>query len=313
VSRGFGTDGGTDPDDLVPIVHQLLLRLVGRVPDEALWAGRDILFAGCPRDLAGQLGRLGELVAGPAADRFQDIGAPLLIPRQGLAGRPPIDDRFALQVVQASADAVGLWACWVGGPAQDRTAGDQRWYVVEAASAEGVLRLDRLMHEQLSGQRPRPRVAVIGPRGANCPMVSRALSLAPLVWAREPATALRIAPLFAGLDAEAFPRGTTGDPLPVRERQQVLAYLMSAEVVMRAARPAADLLDERRSPLVPIDLRCDGRWLWSDATAYYLAVHGVRPCDDLLRHVRAAGDRAPALTSVSHHRAVQTLGDLVMD
>jgi hypothetical protein len=284
-------ESGTD--ELVPAVHRWLLRLVGQVPDEALWAGRDVLFAGQPKDLAARLERL--------ADHAEDHRP---VSAADLSVEPGADDDEAVRAVRASPDSVGLWACTVGRPFG---AGRTRWYVAEAGSADGVLRLDRRLHERLSGQRPRPRVAVIGPRGPGSPVISEVLEVAPLIWARERETRLRIAPLFDAVDADGTVRGSVGPPLSPEESKRVLGYLMSAEVVLRAFRPGRDLLDEDRITEVSIDLRSDGRWVWSDATAYYLVQHNMRPADQLLEYLRSAGPRAPALTSVDYHRVVRAL------
>lgn len=277
----------------MPAVHHWLLRLVGQVPDEALWAGRDVLFAGQPQDLAARLERL----ADHADDRT-------LVSPTDLTVEPGPDDEDAVEIVRTSVDSVGLWACSVGRPFG---AGRTRWYIAEADSPDGVLRLDRRLHERLGGQRPRPRVAVIGPLGADSPVISEVLEVAPLIWAREPETKLDIAPLFAGVDDDGTVRGSAGPPLPPQERKRVLAYLMSAEVVLRAFRPGRDLLDDQQAAEVSIDLRSDGRWVWSDATVYYLLQHNMRPDERLLEHLRSVGPRAPALTGVEYHRVVRAL------
>jgi hypothetical protein len=175
------------------------------------------------------------------------------------------------------------------------------------ASARGVLRLDRDLHELFRGRGDRPRVAVIGPAGSNSSKVCEFLEVAPLVWAREPQPRLSVAPIFAGVAEDGSVRGFPGGPLPPDERSRVLDYLMSAEVVLRAFGRGRDLVQDGVVSQVSIDVRSDGRWAWSDATAYYLDEYGLRPCQGLLQHVRSAPAAAPALSTVAYRRVVAGL------
>jgi hypothetical protein len=279
--------------ELAPLMHRWLLRLVGQVPDEALWAGRDALFAGRSADLASRIGDLSRHLpdpdAEPTADLFVDPGQ---------------DDCRAVEAVSADPDAVGLWACWAGPPG---AAHRIRWYVAEVASVGRVLGLDRELHEVFRGQSHRPRVAVIGPGGSNSSKVCEFLEVAPLIWAPEPQPVLKVAPIFAGVAEDGSVRGFPGDLLPPEERSRVLDYLMSAEVVLRAFSQGRDLVRDGVVSQVSIDIRSDGLWAWSDATAYYLDEHDLRPCPGLLEHLRSAGPTAPALSTVAYRRVVAGL------
>jgi hypothetical protein len=275
------------------MMHRWLLRLVGQVPDQALWAGRDALFAGRSVDLASRIGDLSRHLP----DQDAELEADLFVD-------PGLDDRRAIGAVAGDPDAVGLWACWVGPPG----AGDRiRWYVAEVASAGRVLGLDRDLHELFRGEADRPRVAVIGPGGSNSSKVCEFLEVAPLIWAPEPQPGLSIAPIFAGLAEDGSVCGFPGGPLSTDERSQVLDYLMSAEVVLRAFSQGRDLVRDGVVSQVSIDIRSDGLWAWSDATAYYLDEHDLRPCQGLLDHVRSAGARAPALSTVAYQRVLAAL------
>ncbi len=284
---------GPAPDELAPMMHRWLLRLVGQVPDQALWVGRDALFAGRSADLASWVADL--------SGHLSDGGTEQ---RQPLFTDPSADDGSATDAVSADPDAIGLWACWVGPPGStDRI----RWYVAEVASAHRVLGLDRDLHERFRGRSDRPRVAVIGPGGSNSAKISDFLEVAPLIWARGPEPGLSVAPIFAGVAEDGSVSGFPGDPLPAAERSRVLDYLMSAEVVLRAFQGGRDLIEERVVPRVSIDVRSDGRWAWSDATAYYLDQHGLRPCPGLLDHLRSVGPRAAGLTYVAYHQVLAGL------
>jgi hypothetical protein len=287
--------GGPAPDELAPMMHRWLLRLVGQVPDEALWVGRDALFAGRSADLASWVADL--------SGHLSDSGAEQ---RQLLFTDPSADDGSATDAVSADPDAIGLWACWVGPPGSaDRI----RWYVAEVASAHRVLDLDRDLHERFRSRPDRPRVAVIGPGGSNSSKISDFLEVAPLIWARRPEPGLNVAPIFADVAEDGSVSGFPGGPLPAAERSRVLQYLMSAEVVLSAFQGGRDLIEEGVVPRarVSIDVRSDGRWAWSDATAYYLDQHGLRPCQGLLDHLRSVGPRAARLTYVAYHQVLAGL------
>jgi hypothetical protein len=79
----------------------------------------------------------------------------------------------------------------------------------------------------------------------------------------------------------------------VEERRRLLGYLLSGRVIFDAAAFGTDLLEPRRMGAVPIVFRTDGRWIWSDAVAFYLRWHLVPPEPDFLEHIRAA-DYRPA-------------------
>lgn len=76
------------------------------------------------------------------------------------------------------------------------------------------------------------------------------------------------------------------------ERDALLALLRSGSIVVHAAQPLRDDLGGLDA-VVPADLRSDGRWIWSDAAAYYLDHHRIAPDPELVAHLRAAGPAAP--------------------
>lgn len=52
-----------------------------------------------------------------------------------------------------------------------------------------------------------------------------------------------------------------------------------------------DRLSPHRGAVVPLTVRTDGVWAWSEASAYYLREHGVRPSEELLAHLLGHSDR----------------------
>jgi hypothetical protein len=68
-----------------------------------------------------------------------------------------------------------------------------------------------------------------------------------------------------------------------------------------------DVIDPSRGGVVPMNVRTDGAWIWTDATTYYLERYNLMPDPGLLRHIRAAGYRMPEVDRVAIHRATAVL------
>ncbi|HET6481398.1 MAG TPA: hypothetical protein VFG35_15380, partial [Actinoplanes sp.] len=81
------------------------------------------------------------------------------------------------------------------------------------------------------------------------------------------------------------------------EHQRVLRYLSAGTVLLDTAAREPDVYDSEGGPVVPLGYRTDGRWVWSEATAYYLATYGLSPDPALLDHIRA-----------NHYQLPQNLG-----
>jgi hypothetical protein len=56
-----------------------------------------------------------------------------------------------------------------------------------------------------------------------------------------------------------------------------------------------------------MSFRTDGTWIWSEATTYYLEVHGLLPDPELAAHIRALGYAAPVVDGIARHRAMAVL------
>jgi hypothetical protein len=94
------------------------------------------------------------------------------------------------------------------------------------------------------------------------------------------------------------------------EREALIGYLDSATPVLMTPLLMDDVLDPERVSTVPMNYRCDGRWIWTDTVTYYLDAYGLAPEPGLLGYVRerlAAGEVPPALTPDVQDRAVTFL------
>lgn len=74
-----------------------------------------------------------------------------------------------------------------------------------------------------------------------------------------------------------------------------LSRLLAGGVVLYEGRFLDhDRLDPGRGAVVPLTVRTDGVWVWSEASGYYLREHGVLPSSDLLAHLEGhRGNPAP--------------------
>ncbi len=75
-------------------------------------------------------------------------------------------------------------------------------------------------------------------------------------------------------------------------RERIATYLSRGRLVVRA-NSVHDPLDPQAAALVPLHMRTDGRWVWQEASAYYLRVRGIAPELALVCHIEAHGCRLP--------------------
>jgi hypothetical protein len=84
--------------------------------------------------------------------------------------------------------------------------------------------------------------------------------------------------------APGHPQVEDGD-----ERRALAAYLHEGEPVVMTTGLMKDVLDPERGGVVPINIRTDGTWIWTDTVTFYLEEYHLAPEPDLLAHLRAAG------------------------
>jgi hypothetical protein len=80
-------------------------------------------------------------------------------------------------------------------------------------------------------------------------------------------------------------------------------HLTAGAVVLVAPAGADDILDPSRRGVVPLTLRTDGAWIWSDASAYYLTEHALAAPAEFLAYVcrtpQAPIDRVTVLRALA--------------
>jgi hypothetical protein len=159
-------------------------------------------------------------------------------------------------------------------------------------------------------------VTVSGTPG--CPYQRAARDGAALLWARTPPHPVLAARVVDGTDADGsgfilpdHPRLEDAD-----RRAELVEHLMTAPVVVESP-PTTDPLAPDAGEVMPLTVRTDGTWAWSDAVAYLLEVHHLAPEPRLLAHLDAtAGRPVPPLDEVTRHRvlaALQTPDDRMPD
>jgi hypothetical protein len=108
----------------------------------------------------------------------------------------------------------------------------------------------------------------------------------------DPETGLRFHPDHPIVNDEELPR--------------LVEYLRRGEPLLLTTARLNDVVDPSRGNGVPMSFRTDGTWFWSDATTYYLEVHGLLSDPELAAHMRSAG-RVPPVDDVARHRAMAVL------
>ena len=199
----------------------------------------------------------------------------------------------------AGVPILGVWRAWRF-PAHDTPwPPPRRVYLVQGDAAdEALARVAPVLQDALlaAGEND-PQVEVFADPGALPAFQRTALGFGALLYASAPAAEIRMARVF----------DETSSALSDGERSEVLGYLAGGTPLMISPQRTEDVADPARGAVVPVAFHTDGRWVWPEATGYYLAEHALAPDSGLLAHIRAAGYRAPAVDTVSVHRALTRL------
>ncbi|MCO8275484.1 hypothetical protein M1L60_33365 [Actinoplanes sp. TRM 88003] len=153
-----------------------------------------------------------------------------------------------------------------------------------------------------------PQVDTFGPATELPAYQQQARGRSTLLWAANPAGSVRTARVF---DSFALESGGRSDPAHPRlsdttETARVLRYLENGTMLLTTTARENDVLDPAAGPVVPMTFRTDGRWIWTDAVAYYLRTYALSPDEQLLSHIRSQGE-PPPVDMVAEHRALAAL------
>ncbi|WP_432990119.1 hypothetical protein [Dactylosporangium sp. CA-233914] len=216
-------------------------------------------------------------------------------------------DRAVLRELATVPGPTAVWRCWRM-PAPNRP-----WHepvrVVVLSMDERAQRLPelaaRLRRVLADAGDPDGQVEVCK-TGLDAPLYQTlARSCGALLWAARPAAPVRVARAFDGVDADRGPWFAPDRPVVQDEqvRRRLLDALDAAEIIARSEGRMVDVREPERGAVVPLHLRTDGAWVWSEATVYYLAEHGLAPDPDLAAHLLDPSG-PPPLDEVALHRVL---------
>ncbi|NMO56929.1 hypothetical protein HH310_37865 [Actinoplanes sp. TBRC 11911] len=213
--------------------------------------------------------------------------APLVLDLTVPGARMDETDAAAVAALAAVTEPVALWRAW-------RLPGRRRVYLLDAADAEPLRAAVGDADVELLGKPPTPDQRAARGRSA-------------LLWAARPAEPLTVARVFDSYDPVLGGQFTVDHPVLSAELAPVLSYLDTGAVVLTTTKREPDVFDEDAGPVVPMTFRTDGRWIWTDAVAYYLRTYALSPDADLLASLTAREYRMPEVDAVALHRALARL------
>ncbi|MGL5863926.1 MAG: hypothetical protein ACRCY9_22010, partial [Phycicoccus sp.] len=215
------------------------------------------------------------------------------------------------------AEVIGVWRAWRRPVLEALWPPGRPIYLVEtrsAAARDNVL----VRTYGASGCVDGPETPMVEPYITGTPLppyLSAILVTGTLLFAAEEAAPVRVAgvtdtgPDDDGSPPDAADEGTTNDepPMSTEDAEHAIRYLTQADIVLRTDELAVDPLDTDRGEVLPLDLRTDGTWVWSDATAYFLIEHGVPPEPEFAAYLATCPPEPPILTDTRRHQIVEWL------
>ncbi|MEU4339254.1 hypothetical protein AB0F59_32175 [Micromonospora lupini] len=236
----------------------------------------------------------------------------LTVPYDG-PGAADETDHTAVATVRAQceegAPLRALWRAWRFPTMEARWPPPRRIYLLQADAEAALPALAAGLQDalELVGESD-PQVEVF--RDADeLPAYQRtALGFSTLLWTATPAVAPLVARVYDIFDPQL---GPGFDPAHSRiegeERDRVLSYLGEGAPLLITATRSPDVVDPTAGEVVPTGFFTDGRWIWTEAVAYYLRVYGLAPDPDMLDAIRAQGYLPPDVDTAALHRALSTL------
>ncbi|WP_329791565.1 hypothetical protein V1227_06490 [Lentzea sp. DG1S-22] len=250
--------------------HARLLGLAGRTADGWLTVAREALADGDHDQLERLFSALGQIDQVAEAHRFT----------------PPEDpgddtDHALLEAIITHP----VTACW-----RTMRGGVDAVYLVQAQDGADQAAIAAIAQRTLGARGElAPRVEVFAPDTVLPAYHEAALRSATLLWTEDEAVPVRVARTFDGVSPDGGPYFSPSRELVVAadQRQRLLDFLAGGEVVLRVPGGLDDVLSPSAEP-VPVDMRSDGVWVWSDATRHYLDRYLVSPDPELVAHAASA-------------------------
>lgn len=313
--------------------HHLLLRFAGRVSDDLIRHARTWLAAGRTGDVArallhaatagglalapadGELlGAAGSVAGLPVFTRTPPIGyefapvPPALLARFGTAVPLCLDvteeyadsgvtddvDAAAIAAAAGAGAPTALWRAWRHPGFGAAWPPPARVFLAQVAPGAGLASTAAALQEALAAP-----VEVFAELGDLPGYQRAAYERGALLWTRAERHPITVLPVFPV--ADELP-GFGADHPRLRDGT-LLRYLSGGTPILSTRELTSDLVVPERGAVVPMGLRTDGRLIWSDAAAYYLAEHGLAP-DPALLAAAASGDRPAPVDAVTLHRCL---------
>ena len=120
---------------------------------------------------------------------------------------------------------------------------------------------------------------------------------------------MRIATVYDGMSESEGPyfSDTHAKIEDLDERARIVGFLRSGKMIMHTTFRDIDRIEPARGEVVSVSFRTDGQWVWSDAIAYYLDVHGLAPEAAFVQHMATAGYRAAEPDEAAIREAVEAV------
>ncbi|GAA4263289.1 hypothetical protein [Dactylosporangium darangshiense] len=242
----------------------------------------------------------------------------LTVPYEGPGQPDEVDAVLAAAVadaLEAGTPAVALWRCWRFPAIDTQWPPPRRMYLVQADDPAVLPALTAQLQAALEDVgEENPQVEVFFDADELPAYQRTALGFSALLWMAWAATPLLVARVFDTYDEQEGAGFDAMHPLlDEDERDHVLAYLDEGVPLLIAPGWTEDVVDRTRGDVVPTAFRTDGRWIWTDAVAYYLREHSLAPDLDLLDQIRGRGYAPPEVSVVELHRALAALYAPVVD
>ncbi len=249
-----------------------------------------------------------EFAAGPAA-RAQglEVGDDALAPESRIPDpqAEEIDAQFLNTIAEISG-IVGVWRAWRY-PATETTFPSPRpCYLVEAADAAVATQVLNAVYGP-GGSADGPLCEVYA-QGSELPQLQRALQFRGiLVHSGQEEPVFKFADVFSG---EPGPDGLPQEYEKIDDDELIASmadYLANGRPLMLADSEGEDLFDPARGPVVPLHLRTDGEWIWSEASVYYLTQHRIAPPADFRAVLEGLRELPTLISDTTLHQAASWL------
>jgi hypothetical protein len=299
--------------------RELLAALLGRpdadipgLPGDEVAPPPTFWFAPGPisvlKELGGRVGASLDLTFGPDTELLNDATI-------GLLGA--VDSAVIAEVEQAAMFSVGLPGAPVG-----------LWRAWRYAGVDDPDPRPVYLVEVVPGGTPWVATAaiqnVVSRLGVTAPSVevfeswepigsyqAQARSSSALLWAATPSRPFQSAQVYDRVDEATGAGGfDAGHPLIEDEDEaEALLYYLDAGIALAVTDAMLDdVIDPSLRACVPLNLRTDGEWIWTDTVFYYLHQHGLSPDPRLVAHIEERRDPPPEmLDGVALFRAIHHL------